>query len=127
MILLYKATGETAYLTKAEQYFQNYGLNYRASQFDWDNKLAGVQVLMADITKDAKYLDYTKQFINWAMKSAKKTPKGLVWISEWGSNRHAANIAGIALLTAKQNKNTAENKVWSEWAKKQVYSAFTRI
>lgn len=121
MILLYKATGETAYLTKAEQYFQNYGLNYRASQFDWDNKLAGVQVLMADITKDAKYLDHTKQFINWAMKSAKKTPKGLVWISEWGSNRHAANIAGIALLAAKQNKNTAENKVWSEWAKKQVY------
>merc|ERR1719384_2242055 len=47
---LYKATGEQSYLDTAEQIFNSNNMCNSNLWFGWDNKVAGVQVLMYDIT-----------------------------------------------------------------------------
>ena len=61
--------------------------------FGWDNKKAGVQVLMYDITgQDPAYEKCVDNFMG-QIDSAKYTPKGLIFVDNWGSNRHAGNNA----------------------------------
>ena len=43
-VWLYRATQNAAYLNDAKTFYQNYGLS-GVSDFGWDNKGAGVQVL----------------------------------------------------------------------------------
>lgn len=43
-IWLYKATGETAYLTKAKGFWDEFNIGAGAVQFGWDDKRAGCYV-----------------------------------------------------------------------------------
>ena len=61
--------------------------------FGWDNKKAGVEVLMYDITgQDPAYKTCVDNFLD-QLDSAHYTPKGLIFVDNWGSNRHAGNNA----------------------------------
>ena len=61
--------------------------------FGWDNKKAGVEVLMYDITgQDPAYKTCVDNFLG-QLDSAHYTPKGLIFVDNWGSNRHAGNNA----------------------------------
>ena len=61
--------------------------------FGWDNKKAGVEVLMYDITgQDPAYKTCVDNFLD-QLDSAQYTPKGLIFVDNWGSNRHAGNNA----------------------------------
>ena len=63
--------------------------------FGWDNKVAGVQVLMYDITgQDPAYKKCVDNFLS-SLDSATYTPKGLIFVDNWGSNRHAGNNAHL--------------------------------
>jgi hypothetical protein len=59
-----------------------------------------MQVLLYEATGDSKYLTGVNAFLDFVLYQAQKTPLGLVYISEWGSLRHAANVAHLLLQAA---------------------------
>jgi len=75
---LLRATNDTAYKTDVEKHFNEFSkqLNGKPLQFSWDDKTAGVQVLLAKVTGDDKYKQLTKTFCDWVSKEAPKSPKG---------------------------------------------------
>ncbi|XP_069681406.1 uncharacterized protein [Periplaneta americana] len=114
---LYKATGDSSYLTKAEQLYKEFGLQNWNGGFGWDQKNSGVDVLLAQVTGKQSYKDVVRGFCNWMVNSQTKTPKGLLFLSEWGSLRSAANVVYICLQVAKLGINTEQ---YQEFAKKQI-------
>ena len=98
---LHRATGDSAYLTAAEQHFQEFGaLSQRASEFSWDGKHVGAQLLLYEATGDAKYGQLVSQFCDWLDSGAPRTPQGILFLQPWGSLRHAANAALVCLQAA---------------------------
>ena len=96
---LFKTTGNQKYLTDAETHWKSMDVN--AQEFSWDNKGRGVAVLLAELTAKSTYVDNAKGFCNWLITSAPKTPQGMIFLQQWGSNRHAANVAFICLSLSK--------------------------
>ena len=58
--------------------------------FSWDNKIPGANVIMYEMTGDAKYKSLIDAWKN-VLKSTPHTPKGMIHINQWGSARHATN------------------------------------
>ena len=70
----------------------------------------------ASITKNSKYKRPVYRFCDWLVNSAPRTRQGMVFISKWGSNRHAANSAFICLVAGKHLGRTD----YQEFAKQQI-------
>ena len=115
---LYRATNQSQYITAAESHYNNFGMSRRPQEFAWDDKTAGVQVLMAQMTGNSVYKSHVKAFCDHIVDNQKKTPKGLVFISNWGANRHAANVAFICLLAADMDINSNKYRLFS---RKQIH------
>jgi len=98
-IWIYKATGDRNYLTAAEKHWQ--GLQKKASEISWDNKGRAVAILLAKATRKSAYVYNAKEFCEWAIKKAPRTPSNMIFVQQWGSNRHAANIAFACLAFSK--------------------------
>ncbi|MBB5871750.1 hypothetical protein F4553_005129 [Allocatelliglobosispora scoriae] len=106
---LYRATGETAYLTKAESYYANLSTepqqtikSYRWTT-DWDDKSYGSYVLLARLTGKQQYIDDTNRWLDyWTVgvngQKITYSPGGQAWLQQWGSLRYAANTSFMALL-----------------------------
>jgi hypothetical protein len=116
---LLRATNDTKYKTDVEKYFTEFSkqLPEKPVQFSWDDKTAGVQVLMAQITNDQKYKTMTQTYCDWLISNATKTPKGLVYLDQWGSLRHAAGASWICLQGAKLGIKATE---YRNFATKQI-------
>jgi hypothetical protein len=56
------------------------------------------QVLLAKITNKQAYKDKVSGYCSYISTSQQKTPKGLVYIDQWGSLRMAANAAYICAV-----------------------------
>ncbi|CAK8687141.1 uncharacterized protein LOC143448311 [Clavelina lepadiformis] len=105
---LYKTTGDKSYLTEAEIYYGRGKLKNLATEFSWRDKRAGVQILLAELTKKPTYRTSAKWFCDYAQKEkinnfnsqSKHTPRGLLYVQEWGSLRYSANTAMICLMAA---------------------------
>merc|ERR1712098_149944 len=102
------------YLQKAEQLSNSLG---SPEELSWDNKGSGVQILLAAVTGKQVYKDRADQFCTRVLTQKQKTQDGLVFIQQWGSLRHASNVA-FACLFANQ-KGLLANDV-SAQAKKQI-------
>ena len=52
----------------------------------------------------------------------KRTPRGLIWLDEWGVNRYAANFAFLMLHsnTYLDRLSPAEKRQWSDIGKSQI-------
>jgi len=98
---LAKATQETEYLDKAKELYDEFDLGGLSSEFGWDDKKAGAQLLMYELTGSNKYKKAVNSFLDY-MWSCDTTPKGLIWISssQWGSCRYASNFAHFAFQAA---------------------------
>jgi endoglucanase len=112
---LYRATGEATYLNKAKSDYDSFNIGGTAvaNSFDWDNKCAGVIMLMKKITNnDPKYVNHANQWLNWWKPGGgiTYTPGGLAWIRQWGPNRYAAAAAFLALLNGDSSSNTFAEK-----------------
>ncbi len=98
---LYKATGNTSYLNKAESYYQQYigGLDNGWTQ-SWDNKSYGAAILLSQSTANVKYRNDVEGWLNnWSDTSGNGityTPGGEAWLSQWGSLRYSATTAFLA-------------------------------
>lgn len=132
---LYRATGDSSYLTKAKGY---YGQMPKSGQsptdpikytwtYDWDDKTAASFILMAALTGDATAVaDATK----WADYNAgsgvggakvKTSPGGQAFYGEWGSLRYSAGAAMIALVLADSGRlDATRGKQLHAFAVKQI-------
>jgi len=63
----------------------------------YNNQPYHVQVLLAKLTNQQGYKDAISGYVNYLINNQQKTPKGLLYISEWGTLRYAANAAFIML------------------------------
>lgn len=121
-IWLYKATGDTNYLTKAESYYQNLLGGLGNWTQDWDNKSYGAAVLLAETTNKPKYRFDVENWLNyWSDTSGsgvQYTNGGLAWRGQWGSLRLAANTAFVAGIYS-DNVSDYNNR-YANFAKKQI-------
>ncbi|CAG2108742.1 unnamed protein product, partial [Medioppia subpectinata] len=116
---LLRATNDSQYRSEIDKHFNEFSvqLTGRPTQFGWDDKTAGVQVLAAEVTGDQKYKTLAKNFCDWVVYTAPKTPKGMVYIDQWGTLRHASNVAFVCLQAAKVGINP---EVYKRFAKSQI-------
>lgn len=99
---LYKATGESGYLSKAVAQFDKIKGNYRWTH-SWDDKSYGTFVLLARMTGESSYRASAERFLDfWTTgyggERVTYTPGGLAWLDTWGSLRYAANTSFLAFL-----------------------------
>lgn len=92
-----KGGTDTAYLNKAQTYYQ--GVYPRWTQ-SWDEKSHGAAVLLAQETGNSRYRTDVENWLNyWSDKSGagiQYTPGGFAWLNQWGSSRYSANTAFVA-------------------------------
>jgi hypothetical protein len=69
------------------------------------------QVLLAKLTNKQSYKDKVSGYCTYISTSQQKTPKGLVYIDQWGSLRMAANAAFIcaSVITNYYFKRSSSN------------------
>ena len=91
---LYKATGDQAYLDKAQAAYQ--GLS-RYTQ-TWDDKSYGTAVMLAQETDNPRYQQDVESWLDWWSTDGgvAYTDGGLAWVDQWGSLRLSANTAFLA-------------------------------
>ena len=99
---LYRATSKKEYLKKAQKYYTDFGLNKKAEYFNWDNKKAGVQLLLAKLTGNATYASDLQQFLDGVVPvgDVSYTPEGLAWSDHVAPNSLSANTAFLALVAS---------------------------
>ena len=104
-VWMYRATGDTAYLHKAESYFSQFlaGDEMRWTQ-NWDDKRYGATILLAQETNQQTYRSHAEDYLDFWTVGAQDgarvtyTPGGLAWLDQWGSLRYAANTAFLAFV-----------------------------
>jgi len=94
---LYRATNLSLYKKEFERHWLKFKLDKIPSEFSWNDKTAGLQVLMAKLTNETQYKRSTEEFCEWVTKQAPMTKKGMVYLDKWGSLRHASYVAFICL------------------------------
>ena len=99
-VWMYLATGEQTYLEQARNANINDGWIH-----SWDKVWGGYVALMADITKDEKYISILSQTIDNLMNSY-RTPAGYICIGDWGSARNNSAWQIYALIYTKITNNT---------------------
>ena len=80
--------------------------------------LDDLQMLMARIFGDQQYKDDAARYCDNWVYGQPRTPKGLVYINDWGSLRHAANAAYGCLLAADLGLPNTYN--YRAFAKQQI-------
>ncbi|XP_057802774.1 endoglucanase 20-like [Salvia miltiorrhiza] len=101
---LYKASGDTTYLNYVST---NHGWSQPVSEFSWDNKFAGAQILLAKEflagkTSLSKYKEHADSFVCALIPGSsslqfKTTPGGLVYVRD-SSNLQYVTGASMALV-----------------------------
>ncbi len=108
-IWLYRATGDPAYLTKAQTEYsflnQQTGQNVPSYTWTiaWDDKAYGCYALMAQLTGQNQYMQDTERWLDfWTTgyngNQVAYSPGGQAHLSTWGSLRYASNTAFVAMI-----------------------------
>ncbi|CAL4104840.1 unnamed protein product, partial [Meganyctiphanes norvegica] len=113
---LYYATGDDSYLSAAESAYVSGDLG-DASEFSWDDKTVGAQVLLYQFTEKSTYKTAVSTFCDYVTDEVPYTPKGLAYISQWGPLRYAANAALICLRAGDLGIDTEKNY---DFARQQI-------
>ncbi|MDA3849979.1 MAG: glycoside hydrolase family 9 protein, partial [Spirochaetaceae bacterium] len=132
-IWLYLASGDNSYLSKAEGYVANWGTESQTSTIAykwghcWDDVHYGAQLLIARATSDTDMKALLKESMErhldfWSEPDQiTYTPKGLAWLSQWGSLRYATTEAYLAMVYSQWNEaDPALADKYTSFAKDQV-------
>ncbi|CAN1255086.1 Endoglucanase 5 [Linum perenne] len=110
---LYRATGEEYYLKYAvDNAVYMGGTGWAVKEFSWDNKYAGVQILLSKVLLEGRGDQYTSTLKQYQAKAdyfacacvqkndgynIHKTPGGLMYVREWNNMQY---VSAAAFLTA---------------------------
>nr|AMH40359.1 glycoside hydrolase family 9 [Aretaon asperrimus] len=111
---LYRATNDSTYLQYIADVYTP--IQYYIG-FNWDQKIGGADVLLAKLTGESKYLTKMENYCDNMLANQQRTPKGLIFIAEWGSLMTTAYLMEICLETAALGVNAAK---YQAEAKKQI-------
>nr|XP_034183519.1 endoglucanase E-4-like isoform X2 [Osmia lignaria] len=117
---LFKATNETIYLEDAKHHYQHFDLKNRPNEFFYNKKDAGVQVLLAQLTREPKYQKAARAFCDFSVHQQKRTSKGLLYIDKFGTLCHAANVAFVCLEAA-DSPDIGNFQEYRDFAEQQIY------
>ena len=132
---LHKATGNPAYLAKARIEYEKLSANSGKGfvpytwTHTWDDKSYGAYVLMAQITREARYQDDVERWLDyWTIgyngERVPYTPGGLAWLDQWGPLRYAANTSLLALIYSDYLTNLGvkpeKAQRYHDFAKRQI-------
>lgn len=110
-IWLYMATNDSSYIDKAKTYLPNFPklMGVQATDYKWthcwDDVHYGVFLMLARITNEGEYKEMVEKNLDYwttgyESERIKYTPKGLAFLSDWGSLRYATTAAFLADLYA---------------------------
>ncbi|XP_038057262.1 endoglucanase 4-like [Patiria miniata] len=116
---LARATGNNTYLTAANKHYDAFHIGDGTPwAFSWDDKKAGVMMMMYQLTGATRYKTAITNYLNsWQPGNIQYTPKGLAWSVQWGTNRYAASTAFLALVAAHEG---IEVRKYQDFAKQQI-------
>ncbi len=132
---LHKATGEAAYLAKAESFVNTTAAGFGTEgsgllpykwTHDWDSKHYGTYILLAQATGEQKYIDAIERNLDyWTTGTSNGervtyTPGGLAWLAQWGSLRYSMNASFVALVYADVVANPAKQQRYRDFAMRQL-------
>jgi endoglucanase len=116
---LYMATGDAAYLTKANAALvQAQDGTYWAQS--WDNVSNGTRVLLARLTGDPAVASRVEAHLDYWLNALPRTPGGLVFLDQWGSLRYASTTAFLALVYGNQVGDAAKRDRYQSFALRQI-------
>ncbi len=101
---LYIASGDQAYLDKAESYVPNLDTELGSSDLKytwgmcWDDVMQGGMLLYAINTGEDFFVNHTQKHVNYWTNSVEKLDGGMRWLTTWGSLRHATAAGFIAAV-----------------------------
>lgn len=136
---LYMATGDQAYLDKCESdYIPQFPTESQSTTwkyswgFCWDDTTQGAALLYAINTGKQEWVDHVSRHLKYWMGEDSKpfegkiTPSGLSWLMNWGSLRHAANTAWIAMFASDTifKDDASLSAKYNDWAKSQMDYCF---
>ncbi len=130
-IFLYMATGDEAYLKKAEEGYANLNTEPQSDiksfgwTLAWDDKGYGCYVLLAKLTEKVKYKEDAERWLDfWTTGAEGKqityTPGGLAWLDQWGSLRYSANTSFMAMIYSDITEDVAKKKKYYDFAVSQI-------
>jgi endoglucanase len=130
-IWLYRATGDSAYLTKAEAGYDGQGDEPQTTTkayrwtISWDNKQYGNYVLLAQLTGKQKYLDDANRWLDWFTvgvngEKVRTSPGGMAVVDSWGALRYAANTAFVALVYSDYLSDAVRKARYHDFAVRQI-------
>lgn len=130
-IWLYRATGDTTWLNKAETYYANLSTEPQSTiksfkwGLAWDDKSYGCYALLAKLTGKAQYktdierhLDYWTDGYNG--QRITYTPGGLAFLDVWGALRYAINTGFVAAYYKDAATTTAKGSKYNTFALTQM-------
>jgi endoglucanase len=128
---LHRATGEAAYLTKAETEYDKLsvdpGTGFRSYKWTiaWDDKSYGAYVLLAKLTGNQRYVTDANRWLDfWTVgvngQRVPYSPGGQAVLDRWGSLRYAANTAFAALVYSDWTTDTARKQRYHDFAVRQI-------
>src|SRR5262245_1080670 len=121
---LYRATGDAAYLAKAEAYYPNIAGKYVWTHA-WDDKAYGSYVLLAQATGNQRYRDDVERWLDyWTVGTGGQrvsyTPGGLAWLDQWGTLRLTANTAFLAFVYSDSLTDATKQARYHDFAVRQI-------
>ncbi|HEY0992909.1 MAG TPA: glycoside hydrolase family 9 protein [Kofleriaceae bacterium] len=135
-IWLYRATGETSFLARAQSAYADLAnqqqTNVKSYKWThaWDDKSYGSYVLLAKLTNAQQYHDDAQRWLNWWTVGGSAlgadgsrvnySPGGQAVLDQWGSLRYAANTAFIALVYADAITDPALKARYHDFAVRQI-------
>ncbi|WP_454044316.1 glycoside hydrolase family 9 protein [Cellulosimicrobium sp. Marseille-Q8652] len=131
---LYEATGDPAYLVKAETEYAGLSTEPQTSTrsyrwtIAWDDKTYGAYALLAQATGKQQYVDDANRWLDfWTTghqgQRVRYSPGGQAFLDSWGSLRYATNTAFVALTYGdwlRARGDTARADRYQDFGQRQV-------
>ena len=85
-----------------QNHFESLTKKTKIKYLNWDDKRAGVNFLYAMAANSTVHWERTKTFCDWMLPGggAEYTPRGLLFLNEWGTLGDTANSVLICLIAA---------------------------
>ena len=130
-IWLYRATGDQAYLNKAEDYYANLNTEPQSTTksyrwgIAWDDKSYGCYALLAKLTGKAQYIEDIERHLDYWTdgfngEQITYTSGGLAYLDVWGALRYANNTGFLALYYQDMASTSTKSQSYFNFALSQA-------